>query len=391
MAWSEKHGKFWRVRYWQDDGTLGSVPGFPTKKTADDYAETLESDQRRGTWIDPAAGKITVAEWSVDWLDALDVARNTETQYRSLINNHIQPRWGQTSLSDITGITVAAWTKRLRTSYAPATVSTITKILSMMLADAADDRLIPANPIRPRRRGKRTRVKAREQIWATPQEALHVADNAAALVGPWAGMLIVTAAWTGARWGELTGLQRPNVHLDDGTIVIDPDIGALHEINGHFELGPPKTAESARTITLPPFLIPLLRNHLDRHDHSHVFVTAEGEYLRRSNFGRRAMRPAADGNLQRKNPPVRIQPAKTGLTFHGLRHSHKTWMIADGVPEIAQSARLGHTLDDKIQKVYSHIANEVKHRLLKGVQDRWDKAVADSTTPDLLAAWRTMS
>jgi len=63
---------------------------------------------------------------------------------------------------------------------------------------------------------------------------------------------------------------------------------------------------------------------------------------------------------------VRIQPVKTGLTFHGLRHSHKTWMIADAVPEITQSARLGHTLDDKIQKVYSHIANEVKHRHKSG-------------------------
>ncbi|MEV0084561.1 hypothetical protein [Saccharopolyspora sp. NPDC050642] len=44
--------------------------------------------------------------------------------------------------------------------------------------------------------------------------------------------MIVTAAWTGARWGELAGLQRHNTHLDDGHIVIDPDIGALHEING---------------------------------------------------------------------------------------------------------------------------------------------------------------
>jgi hypothetical protein len=63
-------------------------------------------------------------------------------------------------------------------------------------------------------------------------------------------------------------------------------------------------------------------------------------------------------------------------------------MIADGVPEIAQAARLGHTLDDKIQKVYSHIANEVRHRLLDALQDRWDKATADSTSTDLEAAWR---
>ena len=42
------------------------------------------------------------------------------------------------------------------------------------------------------------------------------------------------------------------------------------------ELGPPKTAESARTITLPPFLIRLLRAHLDRHDHPHVFAPHAG-------------------------------------------------------------------------------------------------------------------
>ena len=389
MAWAEKHGKGWRVRYWKDDGTLGSISGFPTKTAADDHADTMESDQRRGTWIDPAAGKLSLAEWTVDWLDALDVSRNTETQYHSLLNNHILPRWGETSLAGITGIAVAAWAKKVRASgYAATTVQTMMKILSMLLADAADEKLIAANPIRPRRRGRRQRTKMRERMWATPEEALRIADNAALLLGPWAASLIATAAWTGARWGELTGLQRTNIHLDDGCFEIDPDIGALHEINGHFELGPPKTAESARTITLPPFLIDLLRVLLDSHDHPHAFVSAEGEYLRRSNFGRRAMRPAADGNLNRKAPPVWLQPVKPGLTFHGLRHSHKTWMIADGVPEIAQAARLGHTLEDKMQKVYSHIATEVEQRLLDGLQARWTKAVELTQTDIEIPGWR---
>lgn len=141
--------------------------------------------------------------------------------------------------------------------------------------------------------------------------------------GPWAGVLIITAGWTGARWGELLGLQRHNIHLDDGFLVIDPDIGALHEVNGHFSLGPPKTAESARTITLPSFLTGLLRAHLATHTHNHVFVTAEGEHPRRSNFAPRAMRPAADGNTHLPQAPVRSHPIQPGLTFHGLRHSHK--------------------------------------------------------------------
>jgi integrase len=390
MAWVERHGKkSWRVRYRKDDGTLGSTTGFPTKKAADHHAQTLESEQRQGTWIDPAAGKTTLAHWCATWLDALDVAANTEAQYRSLLTNHILPRWGNTPLAEITGIAVAAWAKNNRAAgYAPTTVATMVKILSMLLADAADDKLIAVNPIRPRRRGRRHHHKTPEHIWATPDQTLHLADNTATLVGPWAAVLLITAAYTGARWGELAGLQRRNTHLNDARIVIDPHIGALHEINGRFTLGPPKTAESARTITLPPFLTQLLGNHLENHDHPHVFVTASNDYLRRSNFSRRAMRPAADGNHHRNRPTVLVQPAAPGLTFHGLRHSHKTWMIADAVPDIAQARRLGHTLQDKIQAVYSHIATEVEHRLLDGLQDRWDKALANNPATGLDTTWR---
>jgi hypothetical protein len=75
---------------------------------------------------------------------------------------------------------------------------------------------------------------------------------------------------------------------------------------------------------------------------------------------------------------VRLEAAKPGLTFHGLRHCHKTWMIADGVPEVAQSRRMGHILGDRIQETYSHVVAEVEHRLLEALNDRWDQAVVDS-------------
>jgi integrase len=207
-----------------------------------------------------------------------------------------------------------------------------------------------------------------------------IAVQAAALAGNGAAMLIITAAWTGARWGELTGLQRSNTHLDDAKIVIDPDIGALHEVDGTFKLGPPKTAESARDITLPTFLIDLLRAHLDTHDHPHVFVTAENQLLRRSNFARRAMRPATDGNLDRPRPRVRVQPIVPGLVFHGFRHSHKTWMIADGIPDVGQARRLGHKIPDKIEHIYSHVAPEVEARLITALQRRWTNALTTLTT-----------
>lgn len=384
MAWAEQSGhRNWRVRYRRDDASIGAINGFTTKTAATQHAQSLEADQRRGTWIDPDAGKTTLREWSTDWLEALDVAITTEDYYRSHLRNHILPRWGDTALADISGIKVTAWAKQLRSrGYAPTTTAGITKLLSLLLADAAEERLIAANPVRVRRRGRQHATRTPERVWATHDEVLAIADNAARLpgAGAAAALLIVTAAWTGARWGELTALQRHNTHLDTDhpRIVIDPVRGGLKESSRGVELGPPKTAESAREIILPPFLTSLLRAHLETHDHPHVFISPEAALHRRSNFARRAVRPATDGTANRPRSAVRLDPIKPGLTFHSLRHSHKTWMIADNVPEIAQSRRLGHTLDNKIQQTYSHVAVEVEARLLAGLQERWEKAVADA-------------
>ena len=393
MAWVEQCGnRSWRVRFRRDDGTIGAVRGFATKTAATDHANTLEADQREGRFLDPAAGKITLSEWSQDWLEALDVAIRTEDVYRSLLRRHILPRWGDLGLVDLSGIKAAAWAKELRErGYSATTVTAETKLLSLLLADATEERLIAANPIRARRRGRRRTERRTERLWATPSEVLAIADNAARLpnAGPAAAVLIVVAAWTGMRWGEIVALQRHNTHLDTplgvGCLVVDPHVGAMIESSRGVELGPPKTAESARTITVPRFLVAMLRRHLDSHGQQFVFVTPGGEPHRNSNFGRRAMSPAVDGTLDRAQAMVRLAPVKPGLTFHGLRHGHKTWMIADGVPEVAQARRLGHILGDRIQETYSHVAAEVETRLLDGLQDRWDKAVADATTtPD----WR---
>ncbi len=153
-------------------------------------------------------------------------------------------------------------------------------------------------------------------------------------------------------------------------------------------LGPPKTPASARTITLPPFLIDLLRDHLDSRDGDFVFTSPRRCWLRRSDFDRRVFRPAIDGTLQRPDAAVPIEPVRPGLTFHGLRHSHKTWMIADGIPEIAQARRLGHRLDNRVVETYSHVAPEVERRLLRHLERRWRTA---RTTVDRAAAQPTTS
>ncbi|MQA61799.1 MAG: tyrosine-type recombinase/integrase [Actinophytocola sp.] len=377
MAWVEQVGEHsYRVRY-AVDGRVRSVSGFASRREANDYALDLESDRRRGRWIDPAAGRLTVGEWARRWLGTLDLDTRTVENYGHRIGRHIQPRWGVVPLRDITVSAVTIWRNELLGWLAPGTVRGVLTVLSMMLDDAVDERLIAANPVRRRRRrGRRHRgAPPREKIWATPEEVLRVADRATLLGGYGCGLLIVTAGWTGARWGELAGLHRDRVDVRRRRIRIDRDTGCLHEGAHALWLGPPKTQASAREILLPPFLVRLLRDYLATTDGEMVFTSPQGHWLRRSCFDRRVFRPAADGNAHLGNARVRTEPAIPGLTIHGLQHGHKTWMIADGIPEIAQAVRLGHHLDDRVAEIYSHVAPEVERRLLRALERRWKQAV----------------
>ena len=53
--------------------------------------------------------------------------------------------------------------------------------------------------------------------------------------------------------------------------------------------------------------------------------------------GALSLKPAVSGNEERPLSGARTVPIRRGLTFHGLRHSHKTWPIAGGTPEASRA------------------------------------------------------
>jgi integrase len=58
------------------------------------------------------------------------------------------------------------------------------------------------------------------------------------------------------------------------------------------------------------------------------------------------------------------------MHFHDLRHTHKTWLIEDGIPEIAQAKRLGHRLGG-VRGIYSHVTEPMQQRIADTLQQRW--------------------
>jgi hypothetical protein len=105
MAWVEKHGDAFRVRYRLDDGTIFSEKGFEAK-AADNRAADVESDQRQQRFVDPRLAKTTIDESIRERSQAHGVTAMTWSTYDSHIRNHILPQWSGAALGDISRIKV---------------------------------------------------------------------------------------------------------------------------------------------------------------------------------------------------------------------------------------------------------------------------------------------
>jgi integrase len=360
MAWVERRSSAFRVRLRLPDGSVITDSVHERKAQAQLRAQEIDVELARETFVDPRDGRISLGEWVELWAATHQAGPATWSAYRSHLRLHILPRLGRLQLVAIRRQHVKTLVLELRRTLAPRSTADVITVLSMVLQEAVEDRRIPFNPCR----GVRVNTGGRpERPHATTEQ---VAAIAARMRRPIDELMVVTAAYTGMRWGELSGLDRDNVDIDNATIYVHPEVGALHEVGGKLFLGPPKTVDSVRHIHLPPFLVELLTRALDGHDHPMVFPGARGGFQRRSNFNRRAWTPAVTGD-----PDAGVPPILAGMHFHDLRHTHKTWLIEDGIPEIAQARRLGHRLGG-VRGIYSHVTPAMQQRLTDALQQRWE-------------------
>jgi integrase len=342
------------------DIEAGTDVGFEPRVTARRHARELNlaprdvGEQHKPTRTAPRPGTLparrriqpgpattpsgaTLSQWARIWSDAHDVSPNSAAKYGSHLRIHILPRFGQTPLDQITRIEIAAWGKLLATRMAPASALSVLTLLSGILGEAADHGLIPDNPCRGLRLVRQG--KDADRAVATPLHVRRIADR----MQPLAGTLVITAAYTGMRWGELTGLAWDNVLLDQETpeIRVAAHDGALHEIGGRLWLDAPKTLSSVRRVALPPFLAAMLGAARDSARADTVFTGERGAYLRRSNFRQRVWDPAVNGVPGHAEPAWR-DPITPGMTFGGLRRSHQAWMEEERIDGFVQNMRMGY-------------------------------------------------
>ena len=255
MAHAEKRRSIWRARWQGPDGTRHSKSGFTTRKAAEAYALDQESAIRNNIYIDIRAGRITLTDWVNRWFPTLDLEPSTLNNYRYMIEVHILPAFGDRALVSLTTEEIALWELNLVTGG-------LSRAYGSGRADHAYDgpgrrhsEIYQVNPAA-RRRGKGrkgqrriARIEKQRKAWATPLQALLVAERAAVLTGYEADfVMILTLAYTGMRWSEVLGLPPECIH--DEMLDIH---WKLYELKGRFYRGRPKDG-SMRTADLPPFL-----------------------------------------------------------------------------------------------------------------------------------------
>ena len=151
--------------------------------------------------------------------------------------------------------------------------------------------------------------------------------------------LVYTAISTGARLGEILGLKTTAVK--NGYIVINNNLQYINNVPTDF---PPKTKAGNRKITISKELESILkRKSIDKviPFDGYIFHTKNGTPYRMSNIAKIWKAILLEANIPYKN-------------FHVLRHTHATQLLANGVPLLEVSKRLGHSNGSITLNLYGH-------------------------------------
>lgn len=315
---------------------------FDRKRDAEAWLTSQNTRRDRGDWVDPALAAESFGAVALAWLKSRrDVADSTaardETYFRSLILPHL----AEYELRHISVEVLDDWVSYLDEveGKAPATVRKAFQLAAAVLDRAVVLRKLPANPARVGEAISLPLMSPAEMRFLTPDEVHELADA----IEPRYKALVLTAAFTGLRWGEIVGLRAKNLDLKEARLTVAE---ALSEVSGELTFKTPKTQASRRTVALPQLLVGVLRDHLAQWPAvgaGLVFTSPEGTPLRRTNFRRRVWEPAVEDAM--------LDP----LRFHDLRHTHAAFLIAQGEHPKTIQSRLGHATISTTLDTYGHL------------------------------------
>jgi len=321
---------------------------FATKKEAESWQARQRVAVDADTWVDPAAGRVVLGEYALEWMGARHLAPRTREVYESQLK-HILATFADTPLNAMTRRGVRVWHSRVAAEVSDLQAAKCYRLLMAMLNTAAEDELIGAN---------RCHLKGAAQE-KSPERALVALEAALALadaIAPRYRGLVLLAMGTGLRLGELLGLTRADVDLLHHRVFVTKQRQELSKAG--IVLRPPKTEAGVRSPQFPKLLVPEIQAHLNSFvgpaPDSPLFPGPQGGLRRATVY--RAWHRALDA----AGIPGHVKP-------HDLRHLSNT--LAAQVPGVTirdLMVRMGHR-SERAALRYLHASDTADSAMAAGL------------------------
>ncbi len=315
------------------------------------------------------------------------IEEGTRVGYTRLWSRTWGPALGHLRADQVTADDVRDAVNELSRSYAKKSLENQRGLLSGVLTRCIEKGYITRNPAKGIRllEGRRVAVDAEHDEDDTEMVCLSLVEWEAVYdaVGTAYRAFVRFLVGTGCRWGEAVVLRVKDVDLGARTVKVRRAL--KWSPDGNRVIGPPKTKKGRRTIVAPPEVIDDLRPLLEGKAGSDlVFEQVRGGMIEHRNFWSRYWKPAiwraqlcdthraewaakgckcgtttpARCTLHRQPDPIPCGCPGT-LTqaprIHDLRHTHASWLLANGTPIHVVQARLGHESIQTTVDTYSHL------------------------------------
>lgn len=254
----------------------------------------------------------------------------------NIINTKILPFFSKLPVNGISATDIRKWQNALLddpAGYSPTYLKTINNQLSAIFNFAVKYYGLPKNPAAVA--GSIGKKNASDMEFWTQEEFQRFAEAIADKPASYAMFNVLF--WTGMRSGELLALTLNDVNFEAKTVSITKTYARL---NGKDIVNPPKTPKSNREITVPDFLLDVIRDYADRlvdYEPSERLFCYSKHHL--------------NAEMERGCAASGVKK----IRVHDIRHSHASLLIELGFTPLLISERLGHENIETTLQTYSHL------------------------------------
>lgn len=327
-----------------------------TKRQAQDKLAELIADLGKGAFVSRSAITVGahVAERIDRWQQLGKITPKTAERYRELCVGQIAPHLGARLLQELRSADIERWHATLKTSgrkngkggLSAQTIRHAHRVLSKALKEAERHDLVVRN------------VAATEQPPKVERDEVTIltGDQVRDLVVRMKGRSMyapaIVALFTGMRRAEVLALRWRHVDLDGKLIMVRETI---EETKAGLRIKAPKSEAGKRDIALPDIVVETLRERRRVQLEQRLALGLGGKLTDDA-----LLFPKLDGTPQSPRAFSKAwedAAAAIGLgaTFHGLRHTHASHLIDQGIDVVKISKRLGHADAAITLRVYAHV------------------------------------